>query len=84
MRGTLTLACGDNPAGNMMGGYKSLTSSFRKCRTCMATDTDIQTKVHTYVHADASISSIYSYIYYIDTYTWTATIQIGVLHHVIN
>jgi len=45
MRGTLTLACGDNPAANLMGGYKSLTSSFRKCRTCMATDADIQTKV---------------------------------------
>ena len=70
MRGTLTLACGDNPAANMMGGYKSLTSSFRKCRTCMATDTDIQTKVwlyniyiRKYTHADASISSIYIAIY---------------------
>ena len=43
--GTLILGCGDNPAANLMAGYKSLTSAFRKCRTCMATAPDIQTKV---------------------------------------
>jgi len=45
LRGTLILGCGDNPAANLMSGFKSLTSAFRKCRSCMATASDIQTKV---------------------------------------
>ena len=45
LQGTLTIASADNPASNLMGGYKSLTSAFRKCRTCMAVATDMQTKV---------------------------------------
>ena len=45
VNGTLILGCGDNPAANLMAGYKCLTSAFRKCRTCMATAPDIQTKV---------------------------------------
>ena len=35
----------DNPAACTLGGYKNLHSAFRKCRTCMAVDTDIQEKV---------------------------------------
>ena len=31
LQGTLTIASADNPASNLMGGYKSLTSVFRKC-----------------------------------------------------
>jgi len=46
LNGTLVLGCGDNPAANLMAGYKCLTSAFRKCRTCMATSYDIQTKVY--------------------------------------
>ena len=45
LRGSLTLVCADNIASNLIAGYKSLTSAFRKCRTCMATATDMQTKV---------------------------------------
>ena len=48
VNGTLILGCGDNPAANLMAGYKCLTSAFRKCRTCMATASDIQTKVAIY------------------------------------
>ena len=45
LRGTLTIVSADNPAANLIGGYKSLTSAFRKCRTCMATENDMLTKV---------------------------------------
>ena len=37
-RGTLTVVSADNLASHLIGGYKSLTSSLRKCRFCMATD----------------------------------------------
>ena len=50
INGTLILGCGDNPAANLMAGYKCLTSAFRKCRTCMATASDIQTKVAMYFY----------------------------------
>jgi len=46
LRGTLTVVSADNIASNLIAGYKSLTLAFRKCRTCMATATDMQTKVH--------------------------------------
>ena len=45
LRGTLTIGSADNPAANLIGGYKSLTSAFRKCRTCMAVVTDMLMKV---------------------------------------
>ena len=45
LHGTLVLGCGDNPAANLMSGYKCLMSAYRRCRTCMATAPDIQTKV---------------------------------------
>ena len=45
LRGTLTVVSADNPAANLIGGYKMLTSALRKCRTCMAVDSDMQTKV---------------------------------------
>ncbi len=45
LRGTLTIGSADNPAANLVAGYKSLTSAFRKCRTCMAVETDMQSKV---------------------------------------
>ena len=44
-RGTLAICSADNPAACLMGGYKALHSAIRKCRSCMAVDTDIQTKV---------------------------------------
>ena len=55
LRGSLILGCGDNPAANLLSGYKNLTSAFRKCRSCMATTSDIQTKVALY---------LYAYMYY--------------------
>lgn len=45
-RGTLTLCSADNPAACVLGGYKYLHSAFRKCRSCMAVDSDMQTKVN--------------------------------------
>ena len=45
IRGTLTVVSADNPTANLVAGYKSLTSAFRKCRICMAVETDMQSKV---------------------------------------
>lgn len=44
-RGTITLTCGDNLASYFVGGYKQLSSAFRKCRFCLAVSTDMQEKV---------------------------------------
>ena len=44
-RGTVTVCSADNPAACAMGGYKALHSTLRKCRSCMAVDSDMQTKV---------------------------------------
>ena len=44
-RGTLALVCADNPAGNLLGGFKTLTSAFRRCRLCLASNDDKQEKV---------------------------------------
>ena len=57
LRGTLILGCGDNPAANLMSGFKNLTSAFHKCRSCMAIASDIQTKVSLYV---ATIDASYN------------------------
>ena len=65
LRGTLTVISADNPAANLIGGYKSLTSAFRKCRTCMAIEEDMQTKVH--VHLTCTQKrfpfKLYNYLY---------------------
>ena len=51
---TRNLVCADNPAANLMGGFKSLTSAYRRCRVCLATNDDVQKKVRfnldNYVH----------------------------------
>ena len=67
LRGTLILGCGDNPAANLMSGFKSLTSAFRKCRSCMATASDFQTKVSlgtrlVYMHT-TGMQQVIMYIY---------------------
>ena len=46
LRGTLVAVSADNPAANLIAGYKSLTSAFRKCRSCMAVEKTMQTKVY--------------------------------------
>lgn len=48
-RGTLTVVSADNLASQLIGGYKALNSAFRKCRYCMATDEQMQSKVSIYV-----------------------------------
>ena len=48
-RGTLTLVSADNLASQLIGGYKALNSAFRKCRYCMATDEQMQSKVSIHV-----------------------------------
>ena len=45
LKGTVTLVPGDNLASQCLGGYKSLASTLRKCRQCMAVNEDMQTKV---------------------------------------
>ena len=45
-RGTLTIVYADNPAAQLVGGYKQLHSATQKCRDCLAVSDDImQTKV---------------------------------------
>ena len=43
--GTVTLVSGDNLASHYLGGYKAPSGALRKCRQCMATSDDMQTKV---------------------------------------
>ena len=44
--GSLLAVCGDTPASNFLGGFKEgVGGAFRKCRSCMATGLDIQSKV---------------------------------------
>lgn len=45
-RGTLVAFVGDTPAINMVGGFKEgVGLAMRKCRQCMATYDQVQTKV---------------------------------------
>lgn len=45
LRGTLTAVCADNLASHKIGGFKKgFSKGFRKCRFCLATENDIQTK----------------------------------------
>ena len=46
MRGTLTVFSADNLAAWAIGGFKALSSAFRRCQYCMIVETDLQTKVH--------------------------------------
>ena len=45
LRGALTSVVADNPASNLIGGFKNLSSAYRKCRDCLATSEEIQTMV---------------------------------------
>ena len=46
VQGTLVSFLGDTPAVNMVGGFKEgVGNAMRKCRQCMATYSQIQTKV---------------------------------------
>ena len=42
---TIALTLADNLSAQFIGGYKALQSAFRKCRYCMAIDSEMQTKV---------------------------------------
>ena len=45
-RGVLVAFLGDTPPVNKAGGFiESVSFALRKCRHCLATSTDIQTKV---------------------------------------
>ena len=50
MFGRLVSVSADNPASNLIGGFKNLSSAFRKCRHCLATTEDIQTTLSAYYH----------------------------------
>lgn len=45
MRGTLTVFSADTLAAWAIGGFKALSSAFRRCQYCMIVKTDLQTKV---------------------------------------
>ena len=45
LKGTLSLVSGDNLASHYLGGFKAPSGALRKCRHCMATTDDMQTKV---------------------------------------
>ena len=47
--GTVTIFSADNLASQFIGGYKQLASTLRKCRFCMATDDQVQSKVRMYI-----------------------------------
>ena len=44
-KGSLTVVSADNPASQLLGGFKQGHTAYRKCRHCLALDSDIQTKV---------------------------------------
>lgn len=44
-KGTIALVPGDNLASQFLGGYKALNAALRKCRHCMATVEDMNSKV---------------------------------------
>ena len=55
LKGQLVAFVGDTPAVNMAGGFKEgVGMAMRKCRQCMATYNQIQTKVATYLKFHAS------------------------------
>ena len=41
-KGTLTVVSADNPASQLLGGFNQGHTAFRKCRHCLAANTDIQ------------------------------------------
>ena len=49
-KGALTVISADNLASQLIGGYKALNAAFRKCRFCMATDEQMQSKVIVFNH----------------------------------
>ena len=53
IKGILVAFLGDTPAVNKAGGFKEGVSfALRKCRHCLATNADIQTKVNVFnMHA---------------------------------
>lgn len=44
-KGTIIVLSADNPASQELGGFKQGHTAFCKCRHCLCTDTDIQSKV---------------------------------------
>ena len=48
--GTVLLVSADNLAAHYLGGYKSLSSAFRRCRFCLAVVDDMKTKVLTILY----------------------------------
>ena len=48
MRGTLTVFSADNLAAWAIGGFKALSSAFRRCQYCMVIEAELQNKVHIY------------------------------------
>ena len=45
LRGTLTVVSADNPAAQVVGGYKQLHSAVQKCCDCLAID-NMQRKIY--------------------------------------
>ncbi len=43
--GAMVCVSADNPASNLLGGFKESSSAYRPCRQCLATRVDSKTKV---------------------------------------
>ena len=62
VRGTVTMVSGDKLASPYLGGYKSLSSAFRKCRNCMAVADNMAVEVKYNVFI--KIAYMYMYVMY--------------------
>lgn len=60
--GTVALVSGDNLASHYLGGYKAPSGALRKCRYCMATFEDMQTKVKL-IHVCTFKNYVYTYMF---------------------
>lgn len=83
--GTVIAACGDNLGSQLLGGYKQLASATRKCRYCMATKDDINTKVYLHlIYTSVWHAKVHVQLY-VTMQLWKSTLQcytlsITVLH----
>ena len=65
--GTVVAVSGDNLASQALGGFIGLQSATRKCRFCMAIDTDIDSKVN--LAECAHMYHVCMYVMYTCSYT---------------
>lgn len=45
LNGTIAIVSADNPASNIIGGFKESPSAYRPCRHCLGSSTEIREEV---------------------------------------